>query len=101
QLLRDGATLVTSVDDILEELRYARPNEPELDFGKSEGTVAASSLSEVEQAVMNCFQGGEIASPDTLSESLSKSAAEISSVLMGLELKRMIVKRADGCFEAK
>ncbi|HAV14219.1 MAG TPA: DNA-protecting protein DprA, partial [Opitutae bacterium] len=73
QLLRDGATLVTSVDDILEELRYARPNEPELDFGKSEGTVAASSLSEVEQAVMNCFQGGEIASPDTLSESLSKS----------------------------
>lgn len=100
QLLRDGATLVTSVDDILEELRYARPKEPEFDF-KEEPNTAVTNLSDVEQAVLDCFTGGEIIVADALSERLSKSAAEVSAVLMGLELKRLIVKRADGRFEAK
>ncbi|MGJ8639430.1 MAG: DNA-processing protein DprA [Opitutaceae bacterium] len=103
QLLRDGATLVTSVDDILEELRYARPKEPvaqELDFG-SESSPVAPNLSAIEQAVLDCFKGGELASCDGISEQLSKSAAEISATLMGLELKRLVVKRADGRFEAR
>ncbi|MEM6769729.1 MAG: DNA-processing protein DprA, partial [Bacteroidota bacterium] len=30
QLIRDGATMITSVDDILDELRYKRPFEMEL-----------------------------------------------------------------------
>lgn len=100
QLLRDGATLVTSVDDILEELRYAKPTEPELDFGDTPQAPAAN-LSEVEQAIVGCFTGGEIIGIDAISERLSKSSAEVSAVLMGLELKRVIVKRADGRFEAK
>lgn len=100
QLLRDGATLVTSVDDILEELRYARPQEQELDFGESK-QAASVSLSDAEQAVLNCFEGGEIVSPDALMEQLSVSSAEVSAALMGLELKRQVVKRADGRFEAK
>jgi DNA processing protein len=100
QLLRDGATLVTSVDDILEELRYARPQEQELDFGDSKQTVSVS-LSEIEQSVLNCFEGGEIVSSDALMERLSVSSAEVSAALMGLELKRQVVKRADGRFEAK
>ncbi|MEN8725984.1 MAG: DNA-processing protein DprA [Lentimonas sp.] len=100
QLIRDGAIMVTSVDDILEELRYARPKEAELDLG---GTTEAPApnLSDVEQSIMDCFVGGEMVAADALSEQLSKSAAEISAVLMGLELKRLIVKRADGRFEAK
>lgn len=104
QLLRDGATLVTSVDDILEELRYTRPKEQpqaqELDFGETTNAPAAN-LSDVEQSVLNCFKGGEMVGSDAISERLSKSAAETSAVLMGLELKRLIVKRADGRFEAK
>lgn len=100
QLIRDGAIMVTSVDDILEELRYARPQEPELDLGESTGAPKAN-LSDVEQSIMDCFVGGELVAADSLSERLSKSAAEISAVLMGLELKRLIVKRADGRFEAK
>jgi hypothetical protein len=34
-------------------------------------------------------------------ERLSVSSAEVSAALMGLELKRQVVKRADGRFEAK
>lgn len=103
QLIRDGAIMVTSVDDILEELRYkctqfpAQEPEPEL----SQSDSLPSSLSESEQAVIDCFVGGEIASPDALAERLKRPISEISGVLMGLELKRLLGKRADGCFEAR
>lgn len=103
QLIRDGAIMVTSVDDILEELRYERTKfpakEPELDLG--EAAAPSVTLSETEQAVMTCFVGGERVSADGIAEQLQRSIAEISGVLMGLELKRLIVKRADGRFEAR
>lgn len=103
QLIRDGAIMVTSVDDILEELRYKRTQfpaeEPELNLGEAESTQ--SSVSGAEQTVLDCFVGGELATPDALAERLELPISEISGVLMGLELKRLIVKRADGRFEAK
>ena len=99
QLLRDGATLVTSVDDILEELRYVRPQELELGLGES-GDISGPSVTEDERAVLKCFVGGELLAPDSISEFLNKSAGEVSAILMGLELKRLLVKRADGRFEA-
>lgn len=103
QLIRDGAIMVTSVDDILEELRYKRAQfpaeEPELNLGEAESTQ--SSVSGAEQTVLDCFVGGELATPDALAERLELPISEISGVLMGLELKRLIVKRADGRFEAK
>jgi DNA processing protein len=103
QLIRDGAIMVTSVDDILEELRYQRmqfsATEPELDL--DDAALAPPSLSAAEQAVLDCFVGGEMASPDSLAERLARPIAEISGVLMGLELKRLVGKRADGRFEAR
>ena len=42
-----------------------------------------------------------MASPDSLAERLARPIAEISGVLMGLELKRLVGKRADGRFEAR
>ena len=103
QLIRDGAIMVTSVDDILEELRYQRMQFPvqgsELSLEAAESTPP--SLSGIEQAVMDYFVGGEITSPDALAERLEKPISEISGVLMGLELKRLVGKRADGRFEAR
>jgi DNA processing protein len=103
QLIRDGAIMVTSVDDILEELRYKRTQfpaeEPEFNMGEPESMQ--SSVSGAEQAVLDCFVGGEIASPDALAERLKRPIAEISGILMGLELKRLVGKRADGRFEAR
>jgi DNA processing protein len=100
QLIRDGATMVTSVDDILEELRYARPMQTQAEL-PLEPESAPVELSDLERQVFDCFTGGELCSPDQISQHLNRSSAEVSATLMGLELKRLVAKRADGCFEAR
>lgn len=103
QLIRDGATLLTSVDDILQELNYLeglqpRPIEEPGKPSVLEGIMG--QLDENELKVMECFRGGGILSVDVLAGATSLSAAEIASTLMLLELKKMVGKRADGLFEA-
>lgn len=104
QLIRDGATMVTSVDDILEELRYKRIQQP-LNFDDEDESATEdatlSSLSESERSLMKTFAGGEVLAPDSIAEKLNRPIAEISAALMGLELKRCVVKRSDGRFEAR
>ena len=93
--------MVTSVDDILDELRYTRPTvsdaEPPIE---SEGPKTAA-LSDLEAAILDCFKGGELCQPDKICQQTGRTAAEVSGCLMGLEIKRLISKRADGCFEAR
>ena len=100
QLIRDGATMVTSVDDVLEELRYARPTQTEAALPTSQEAPSVE-LSSLEREVIDCFEGGEHCSPDQISQQLNRLPAEVSATLMGLELKRLITKRADGRFEAQ
>ena len=99
QLIRDGATMVTSVDDILEELRYARPTQAEAGL-PMESEASQVELNDLERQVLDCFKGGELCLPDRISQQLNRPSAEVSAALMGLELKRLVAKRADGCFEA-
>ncbi len=103
QLIRDGAIMVRSVDDILEELRYRRvdPEEQELDLGDTSEPKAPSNLNADEQQIFNLFRGGSMFSPDALAEQIGKPIPMVSSALMSLELKRLIAKRADGRFEAR
>ena len=101
QLIRDGAVMTTSVDDILEELRYVRLEEPAQKKNLEKSSIASQQFSELEQSALNCFAGGECVSPDDLSARLGYPVAEISAMLMGLELKHQIAKRADGRFEAR
>ena len=99
QLIRDGATMVTSVDDILEELRYRRSEPQELGLEIEE--APAPNLSAEESRLMEAFKGGEIVSPDELSLQTGLPMPVVSASLMSLELKRLVVKRTDGRFEAK
>jgi DNA processing protein len=104
QLIRDGATLLTSVDDILDELNYLDglrpapiPPKDGLDFGEdSHGTLTG-----VEQKITECFRGGAIMSIDAIAAATSLPSPEVSATLMLLELKKVVVKRADGIFEAR
>jgi DNA processing protein len=103
QLIRDGATLLTSVDDILSELNYLdglRPQPIPAKEGKEPGAMLAG-LSEVEAAVLEQFRGGALLTLDALSSQTGRSTADLSATLMMLELKRLIAKRADGTFEAR
>ena len=103
QLIRDGATMVTSVDDVLEELRYARPTqtEAELLVEEAQSRSPTVELTGLEREVLACFTGGELCPPDQISQQTNRSPAEVSATLMGLEIKRLVAKRGDGRFEAR
>jgi DNA processing protein len=102
QLIRDGAILFTSIDDILQELSYLdgfRPSPiPQNDTNAERPTIG--ELQPEESAVLECFDGGEILSIDQMTELTKLSPAQVCSTLMMLELKRLVTKRADGRFEA-
>ena len=95
QLIRDGATMVTSVDDVLEELRYRSSEQMEVSL-----EPAAPELDDKESALMDLFAGGEAHSPDQISERLQWPYPEVAALLMGLEIKRLVSKRADGTYES-
>ncbi len=104
QLIRDGATLLTSVDDILSELNYLgglRPQPIPAKAGQAEAVVAPASLSEPEAKVLAAFAGGARPTPDVLAAQTGLPAAEVSATLLLLELKRAVVRHADGTFEAR
>ena len=103
QLIRDGATLFTGVDDILSELNYLDGLRPTVIPEKTNGgtALARSNLTPVEQRVYDCFAGGALVSIDKASGQTELATAQLSATLMMLELKRLIVKRADGTFEAR
>src|SRR4051812_41333553 len=103
QLIRDGATLMTSVDDLLNELSYLDGLRPQ-PIGEKPAAVAAgrpANLTADEAKVFECFRGGAILTPDAIAGQTGLVAAQLSSTLMMLELKRLVAKRADGAFEAR
>jgi len=101
QLIRDGATLLTSVDDILSELNYLDGLRPApIPAGAADATMTGG-LSETEQRVFECFRGGSILNIDALAGLTQMPAHELGATLMLLELKRLVVKRVDGAFEAR
>ncbi|MBI5382580.1 MAG: DNA-protecting protein DprA [Opitutae bacterium] len=103
QLIRDGATLLTGVDDILSELNYLDGLRPAPIAEKPAEAAAGrpANLTDDEARVHACFNGGAILTPDALSAQTGHSAAQLSATLMMLELKRLVVKRADGAYEAR
>lgn len=103
QLIRDGATLLTTVDDVLAELDYLDGLRPQ-PIAQNPADAAAGvppNLTADELRVFECFRGGGLLSPDALASQTALSAAQLSATLMMLELKRLIAKRADGTFEAR
>ncbi len=102
QLIRDGATLLTSVDDVLGELNYLDGLRPGPIPDKPGAAPAApTGLAPDEAAVWEQFRGGAILTPDALAASTGLPAERLSATLMLLELKRLLAKRADGAYEAR
>lgn len=106
QLIRDGATLLTSVDDLLSELNYLQgfapgkiPTAPDAPSVLEQLTTA--TLGDDERKLAECFRGGAILGIDALAAQTGLGAPAVSAALMMLELKKLVAKRADGTFEAK
>jgi len=89
-LIKAGAKLVQSVNDVLDELpSFKAVNAP--DQGSS------SVLSEQEQSVVGCIQTG-CTSVDLLCERLACAAPQVLSTLTSLELKGLLVRRGPDSF---
>ena len=104
QLIRDGATLLTSVDDILNELSYLDGLRPQAITTPGATSVLEQllpQLSEDERRVLESLKGGSILVIDALVAATGLGAPQVSAALMMLEIKRLIAKRADGAFEAR
>ena len=103
-MIRDGATLLTSVDDILNELSYLDGLRPQAITTPGATSVLEQllpQLSEDERRVLESLKGGSILVIDALVAATGLGAPQVSAALMMLELKRLVTKRADGCFEAR
>lgn len=105
QLLRDGAILVTSIDEVLEELSWETAySSTQLDLsldnsGDSEPQL--NDYSPAETQIISRLEGGEAASADQLVDILDLPYSQVASTLMMLELKQKITKRADGTYEKR
>lgn len=105
QLIRDGAILLTTVDDLLSELNYLDGLRPAPIASRSGGGdpsgTTLEGLADDERKVLGAFSGGSILSLDELTTLTRQSPAELSATLMMLEIKRRVAKRSDGRFEAR
>lgn len=103
QLIRDGATLVTCVDDILAEFSYLDGLAPTPIAASPEQTGAGEegpALTPAESQVMACFAGGGRLNADEVVAASGLPIAEVNTTLMMLELHRRLAKQPDGRFEA-
>lgn len=105
QLIRDGATLFTGIDDLLSELNYLgglRP-QPIAEAGDQPSVLEQllPQLTGDERQVIGLFAGGSILTVDALVSATGLATPQVSAALMMLELKRRVTKRADGTFEAR
>lgn len=98
QLIREGAILLSKPTDVAEELGYLIGTSQTSDA--EEPTPPGPELSEEERQLLGHFKGGEILDMDQLIDLTGKPSPELASALMLLELKRLVVKRFDGTFEA-
>lgn len=101
ELIRDGASLCTGIDIILEELNYLTQLEVPIqqEFGGLD--IIPSGLSDTETRVFHALQARSIATIDALSACLNEPSQKISATLLMLELKKLAARHADGSYEVR
>ena len=110
QLIRDGATLVRNVQDILDELEgtilegisFSKKKKKQIsNSGNSQLSLALINLTQEEQSVYSILKDGDILSLEEMMGKLDLSFSELSSTLSMMEINGILGKRADGKFEIK
>jgi len=105
RLIRDTeAKLLTCAEDILEELQMTA----QLDIKHDQPVPASAASPEILEAlgedakkVYALLAGTKAEHPDELASRANLPSARVSASLLLLELKHLVVKRADGRFEAR
>ena len=101
KLIREGATLLRSARDVVEELGPVLPIPqsagPSADAGAP--TQSSASMSEEEEQILKALTDGAILGLNDLCELTSLPAPEIMASLTMLELNRLVSKGTDGRYE--
>jgi DNA processing protein len=90
QLIRDGATLVRSLTDILEELGATVSNDP------LTGAHAWSGLDPPARAILTALIDGQLLTPGRLAAATALPPATLDATLLDLELAGLIRRTAAG-----
>ncbi|KAA3656472.1 MAG: DNA-processing protein DprA [Calditrichaeota bacterium] len=95
KLIREGAKLVATVEDVLEEL----PAQGEL-FGKMDNGISTIKLSKDERSIVDVLRNGEL-HVDKISEILHTQTANVLSTLLKLELAGIVQQQPGKNFVLK
>ncbi len=87
QLIKNGARLVESVDDILDDFEFLIP--PGQHKSQNKTATARPSLLPEEDRIVRALEDGE-QDLDSLARATGLSAARVSALIIGLEMKRMV-----------
>lgn len=102
-LIREGAVLVSSTREIIEELGYNQQMEFDFDSAPNQEetedkTNSPQVLSEFE-AYIRAFDYGSALNLDQIAEYSNKAISEVSTSVMMMELKGILKKRPDAKYE--
>jgi DNA processing protein len=97
ELIREGATLVSCMDHILEELVYLRQRF--FDFREPAANISASLQDPVERKIVNFLRGTGSMDLDGLSMALEVPIYHLISRLQLLELRHIVQKSGEGRYE--
>ena len=102
QLIRDGAVLVRSARDVVEELAASIRFPPSVvDCPESLPEDAEKVFSVDEATIMQCFGGGAILRTEEIARMSGLPATDLAATLTGLELKRALTRGPSGAFEVR
>jgi DNA processing protein len=102
-LIRDGATLVSSVDDILDEMRVQCPSlRIDKALKQPQGELQFPvELTDDERKVLSALSDGGVLNSDAIASACVISQQAAMAALLLLELKKLVARRADACYEIR
>jgi DNA processing protein len=110
QLIRDGAILVRSVQDILDEMEnsflhgmtFSKKNtENPLDDNRTAKSSQLENFTSEEREVFSVLKDGTCLALEDMVERVSLDFSSLSATLSMLEINGVLEKRSDGKFELK